>query len=159
MKNKHKNSFFFFLSIALSIISCNPEDRDDEYPVIDISIENAFPQNCDTLFRGEYFTFQAKFTDNAELGAYTLNIHHNFDHHSHSSFDDECEMDPIKDPVNPLVLIEKFSIPGGSTSYLAEDIIWIPAIADTGDYHFQVFLTDREGWQEIIGISIKIIDH
>ena len=157
MKTNSILSFTLILTLGLFIFSCTPKDKDDEYPVIDMS-GDAFPQNCDTIYRGERFAFKATFTDNVELGGYSINIHHNFDHHNHSSYDEECEMDAVKDPVNPFVLIEAFSIPSGSTSYIAADSILVPAGVDTGDYHFQIQLTDKEGWQEILGISIKIKD-
>nr|WP_244939634.1 DUF4625 domain-containing protein [Arcticibacter tournemirensis] len=32
----------------------------------------------------------------------------------------------------------------------------MPADADPGDYHFMIKLTDKEGWQTIKGLSIKL---
>ena len=55
---------------------------------------------------------KVRFTDNAELGSYSINIHNNFDHHSHSTEVEECNMDPVKEPVNPYVFIQDYDIPG-----------------------------------------------
>ncbi len=136
---------------------CTKTETDTVYPVIDMSSVNAFPHDCDTLRIGESFVFRGIFTDNAELGSYSLDIHNNFDHHSHSSSIVECPLDPIKVPVNPLTFIRDYPIPDGSTRYEAIDTIAIPKGVDAGDYHLMIRVTDREGWQSVKGISVKII--
>jgi len=137
---------------------CTKTETDTVYPVIDMSSVNAFPHDCDTLRIGESFVFHGLFTDNAELGSYSLDIHNNFDHHSHSSSIVECPLDPLKTPVNPLVFIEEYLIPAGTTLFEAVDTIKIPFGADPGDYHMMIRLTDREGWQTVKGISVKILE-
>jgi hypothetical protein len=42
-------------------------------------------------------------------------------------------------------------------SYEATTQITIPADVDPGDYHFMIRLTDKEGWQTLKGLSIKIL--
>ncbi len=134
--------------------SCEEEDVDREKPTIDLSIEDAFPVNCDTLYFGESFVFKALFSDNAELGsirAYSIDIHNNFDHHSHSNEVTECSLDPVKEPVNPWLFIENFDIPAGLDVFETNQSISIPAtndkgLYDVGDYHFFISLTDKEGW-------------
>ena len=140
------------------LFSCSKEERDDELPEIIMSETGHFPQNCDTLYLGESFTFRARFTDNVELGSYSIDIHHNFDHHSHSTEMAECPMDPKKTPVNPFLFIEQFDIPEGKREYDAMQVISIPDDIDHGDYHLMVRLTDKTGWQAIRGISIKIME-
>lgn len=138
--------------------ACTKTETDTVYPVIDMSSVNAFPQDCDTLRIGESFVFRGIFTDNAELGSYSLDIHNNFDHHSHSSSIVECPLGPLKAPVNPLVFIEEYLIPAGTTLFEAVDTIKIPLGVDPGDYHMMIRLTDREGWQTVKGISVKILE-
>ena len=145
-----------FTILILALGSCSKEERDEEKPVI--NMQQGFPQNCDTVFRGESFTFKAVFTDNVELGAFSLDIHHNFDHHSHSTDLNDCSLDPVKQPVNPLLYIQQFEIPDGLDRYIAEVQIAVPEDVDTGDYHFMVRLTDKTGWQAIRGISFKVWD-
>ena len=137
---------------------CDDVVKDEELPVINMSGIAAFPQNCVTVYRGESFTFNALFTDNVELGSYSIEMHHNFDHHTHSTSSTECEMEAIKTPVNPLLFIEEYDIPQGKKSYSATIEIDIPADVDTGDYHFMVRLTDKSGWQTFEGISMKIAE-
>ena len=150
----------YILPIVLlaSIAGCKKdEDKiDTEYPVIDITSANAFPIQCSTLTRGQKFTFRAKLSDNVALGSYSLDIHHNFDHHSHSTEVSNCNVDPVKTPVKPFLLINTFQIPAGQMVYEASNELTIPADIDPGDYHFLIKVTDKEGWQTLKGISIKI---
>ena len=148
--------------VLLGIAGCSTTEIDDQKPVIDLFIDGAFPVSCDTLYLGETFTWKVSFTDNVELGSYSLEIHHNFDHHAHSTEVEVCELDPVKDPVNPFHIIADFEIPAGSKEYTVEQTISIPLSNgegefDPGDYHFFISLTDREGWAAQTGLSIKIL--
>ena len=157
MKQQLKNIIIVILMV-FSFSCVDDNEKDDEIPTIDMTAETAFPQNCSTVYRGENITFKATFIDNVELGAFSIEIHNNFDHHTHSTDITECEMDPIKTPINPLLFIEEYDIPEGQKSYEALVEVTIPDNVDTGDYHFMVRLTDAAGWQALKGISIKIID-
>ncbi len=151
--------FLIAISAFAFITSCSSDNAeiDTEYPVIDISAANAFPVQCSTIERGKTFTFKATFNDNAELGSYSLDIHHNFDHHTHSTEVNTCETEAVKTPVKPMLFINNFTIPKGVKSYEATTQISIPADVDPGDYHFMIKLTDKEGWQTLKGLSIKIL--
>lgn len=140
------------------VIGCKKDQTtiDKEYPTIDISSSTAFPIQCSEISRGQKFTFKAKFNDNAALGSYSLDIHHNFDHHSHSTEVSDCSLEPVKTAVKPFLLINTFQIPSRSKNYDAINEITVPADIDPGDYHFLIKLTDKEGWQTLKGISIKI---
>jgi hypothetical protein len=153
------------LSISVLVIvlatSCE-KDIDKEKPTIDLSIPGAFPVNCDTLYFGETFGLKALFSDNAELGSYSIEIHHNFDHHAHSTEVTECDLDPVKNPVNPFLMIEEYAIPAGQMEYETDVSIAVPdsngtGSFDEGDYHFFISLTDAEGWSTQKGLSIKIL--
>ena len=155
MKNIYS---FVMLSLLLVFTSCDNTLKDEELPLIDMTGETAFPKNCVTVYRGESFTFKAHFTDNIELGSYSIEMHHNFDHHTHSTSAEECEMGALKVAVTPLLFIEEYTIEAGKTEYPASIEISIPSDVDTGDYHFMVRLTDKSGWQTFEGISMKIAD-
>jgi hypothetical protein len=156
---KKTKSLIALLISLLALASCSSDNNeiDTEYPVIDISASNAFPIQCSEITRGQKITFRAKFTDNAALGSYSLDIHHNFDHHTHSTEVNNCVADPVKKPVNPMLYINSVTIPNGEKSYEAVQEITIPTDIDPGDYHFMIRLTDKEGWQTIKGLSIKIL--
>lgn len=143
--------------------SCEKVEIDKTKPEIDLTIQDAFPGNCDTIWFGETFTFKVLFSDNVELGAFSIDIHNNFDHHSHSTEFVECNLNPKKDPVNPFVFIDDFSIPEGSKEHYTNVSIAIPAenengLFDEGDYHFYIRITDKEGWSTQKGLSIKMFN-
>ena len=149
--------------ILLFITACDSPEIDDIKPVIDLSGEEVFPLNCDTLYFGESFTWKVRFSDNVELGSFSLEIHHNFDQHAHSTEVSECELDGEKTPENPYHTILDFEIPAGSTEFLVSQEISLPGSNmdgefDLGDYHFFIRLTDREGWSDQKGLNIKIIN-
>lgn len=149
-----------FLAVGfLCITGCKKDDaadeKDTEYPEIVVTA-NSFPISCSTLTRGQAFTFRATFKDNKALGAYSLDIHHNFDHHNHSTEVNECTFAPVKTPVKPFLHIQNYSIPGGAKEHEATAQITVPADIDPGDYHFMIRLTDQEGWTTIKGLSIKV---
>lgn len=153
------------ISVLITLISsCKKEQNevDKEKPTISMSFQDAFPINCDTLYFGEPFYFKAQLSDNVELGSFSIDIHHNFDHHSHSTDVSACDLDPIKTPINPFVFIQDFSISENIKFYLTNTSITIPegnsnGIFDEGDYHFFISLTDKEGWSAQRGMSIKLL--
>ena len=172
MTNKKNTSFFVLLKKAFfgglllfaiaALNSCNNQEIDDEKPEIDLSGADVFPANCDTLYFGESFTIKIHLKDNVELGSYSIDIHNNFDHHSHSTEVTVCEMWPVKTPANPFVFIADFDIPAGSTDFVTAETINIPAgngngAFEEGDYHFFISLTDKEGWSIQKGLSIKML--
>ncbi len=151
--------------LILVINSCNDEEIDKQKPEIDIDIQGAFPVNCDTIYFGEAFNFKTLFKDNVELGSYkafSIDIHNNFDLHSHSTEVTECNFDTKKDPVNPFTFIQDYDIPEGVKEYETNLSITIPSgndkgLYDDGDYHFFISLTDKEGWSAQMGLSVKLI--
>lgn len=156
MKTRLKYIAIIFLLGFITACKKDETNIDTEYPVIDVTSSSAFPIQCSTLTRGQKFTFKAKFSDNVALGSYSLDIHNNFDHHSHSTEVSDCAMDAKKTPIKPFLFINTFQIPSGTNSYEAINEITIPADIDPGDYHFLIKVTDKEGWQTLKGISIKI---
>lgn len=156
---KHSRLFLTALALTGMLYGCSKKETaeiDTEYPVIDNAAANAFPKQCSVLKRGEKFTFRAQLSDNVQLGAVSIDIHHDFDHHTHSTEVSNCTLDPVKAPVTPFKLIQSYSIPDGSKTYEIQQEIDVPADVDPGDYHFLIRLTDKAGWQTIKGIGIKI---
>ncbi|MBD8388439.1 DUF4625 domain-containing protein [Dysgonomonas sp. BGC7] len=156
-----KMKYIFYCFIFSFLLACSGSDDDDkdmEKPGINMNGSNSFPQNCVILYRGESFSFRAIFTDNVELGSYSIEIHNNFDHHSHSTDNVECDLEPKKKPIKAFVYNQDFAIPEGKIIYEANEEISIPEDVDTGDYHFMVRVTDKAGWQQLRAISLKIMD-
>ena len=159
-------SLLILLTSILLMLQCSRDNVDKVKPVINMDIDDAFPVNCDTLCFGDTVTISILFTDNVELGsknAYSIDIHNNFDHHSHSTSIVECDQDGIKDPVNPYLLLQSFDIPEGVNFYNPKLKLEISSKDkngvkyDEGDYHFFISVSDKEGWSAQKGLSIKIL--
>ncbi|WP_320019164.1 DUF4625 domain-containing protein [Labilibaculum manganireducens] len=162
---KNLTTIFILLFLLMIFNSCEKDEEiDKEKPTINLTIQDAFPLSCDTIYFGESFELKALFSDNVELGSFSIDIHNNFDHHSHSTEVTECNLDPIKSPVTPFLFINDYDIPTGLKQYETNLEINIPlsnenGIFDDGDYHFFISLTDKEGWSEQKGLSIKMLHH
>lgn len=133
-------------------------DKDEEKPTISVNYSEGFPQGCTILTKGETYNFRAMVTDNKALASYSINIHNNFDHHTHDDQITECDLEDIKQAINPLIFIENYSIENELTSYEINVPITIPDDIDTGDYHCAYSITDETGWQARTSIDIKIIE-
>lgn len=146
------------IGIAALIAGCSKDKdaTDTEYPTIDVAASAAFPKQCSEVTRGQKFTAKILVADNAELGSVSIDVHHNFDHHSHSTEVTECNTGAVKTPVKPFLLVKSIPIPAGNKSYTVSEQINVPADIDPGDYHFMIRVTDKEGWQTMKGLSIKI---
>ncbi|UOB17466.1 DUF4625 domain-containing protein [Abyssalbus ytuae] len=158
-----KRSFFLLLSTLALFMqsSCSGDDsadKDETKPEITINYNEGFPQACDQLARGETYHFRAMITDNMELASYSLDIHNNFDHHTHDDQGAQCELDPVKEAVNPMIFMENYSVSEGLTSYEINIEITVPNEVDTGDYHCTYSVTDKTGWQSRTSIDIKIVE-
>ncbi|WP_414477990.1 DUF4625 domain-containing protein [Prevotella sp.] len=147
------------LMVGVLMVSCGDDadtvEKDMEKPVISDD-KDSYPENCQVYERGDVVPLRCKFTDNMELGNYNIEIHNNFDHHSHGTVAGDCVLEEKKKPVNPWVYNKSFDIPAGQRAFEAKVDIPIPTDIDAGDYHFMVRLTDRSGWQELKAISIKV---
>lgn len=160
-KMRLTSKYFTLLFITLLVTSCSSDDStdiDEQKPTITINYDGGFPQACEQLVKGETYIFKAQVSDNRALASYSLNLHHNFDHHTHDDQDVHCETDPIKVAVNPLTYIENFNIEGGLTTYEINLEITIPNDVDTGDYHCAYSVTDETGWQSRTSVDIKIVE-
>lgn len=160
MMKKLKIVFASLFAVML-LNACSSDDskeNDTTKPTIDLAISGGFPTSCTTVTRGSSIPFKALFKDNEQLGSYSINIHHNFDHHSHDTEVDACAFGAVKTPVNPWVKTLTFDIPANLSEYTATQQIEIPTDIDTGDYHFMIQLTDANGWATMKGISFKIVE-
>ncbi len=157
---KSKNILFLYALMCLLLAACgkDEDDKDLDKPAIETGSE-ALPQNCQVYMKGEDIPFRQTFTDNMGLGSYNIEIHHNFDHHTHSTDAGDCALDEKKDPVKPWVYNQDFPIPESALTYNAQVDIPIPEDIDPGDYHFMIRVTDKAGWQQLKAVSIKISDN
>ncbi|MRH99506.1 DUF4625 domain-containing protein [Kriegella sp. EG-1] len=158
MKFTLKHIYLF--SLLLLIGSCSNDDGvkiDEEKPTISVNYTGGFPQGCALLTRGETYNFKAMVTDNSALASYSIDIHQNFDHHTHDDQVTDCTLDALKQATNPLIFIENYTIEGGLTSYEINIPVTISSDVEVGDYHCAYSVTDETGWQSRTSIDIKIV--
>ena len=159
-------SKIIILLVVLSILlnACQDDEKptiDTEKPLIDLTILDAFPKSCDTLYFDEPFIVKALLTDNVELGAFNIDIHNNFDHHTHSTEFEQCTLGAVKTAENPYVYIQDYTLPV-TNEFTTNVSMTIPSsdgtdLYDEGDYHFQIRLTDKEGWSTMKGLNVKLL--
>ncbi len=147
------------LSLIIFGTACSSDNDnvDSTLPTICEAGEQTCPTDCYECLRGESIDFCYTFTDDIELGNFNIEIHNNFDHHTHSTSSVECELDEKKSAVNAWVYNQDYSIPDGLTTYTPNVSIVIPTDIDTGDYHFMIRLTDKAGWQQLCSVAIKVV--
>lgn len=164
---------------ALGLNACgSDEEKDMVKPDINNRGVTENPINCQVYQPGDTIYVCYHFEDDTELGNYNIEIHSNFDHHSHSteSNSDEAECQDIEPerqlPDTAWVFNQSYAIPQGLRSYVAQVKIPIPkeitlpskdnpqqlVTRNTrlGDYHFMIRLTDRAGWQQLKAVAIKV---
>lgn len=155
-----RKDLFLLLLCALCACSSSSDDRSKDMTMPEISDNGIIPtpENCQAFGLGDTIHFHYIFTDDRELGSYNIEIHNNFDHHTHSTSAVECVMEPSKQPVQPWVYNKDHNIPQGQRFHEALFDIVIPKDVDPGDYHFMIRLTDQAGWQQLKSVSIKLVD-
>ncbi len=160
MKPHLKTLSFLTMGAILLFNSCsknNDDVVDTEKPTVSVNYDNGFPQACSLLQRRHTYTIRARASDNVGLAAYSIDIHNNFDHHTHDNQEAECELAPIKDAVNPFLFMKNYSMENGLSQEIQQEIT-IPENIDTGDYHFHLSVTDVTGWQSSAYVDVKIIE-
>lgn len=158
MKRKIVSPVFIVLFFTF-LLSCSSDDeqRDEEKPTITLQYDNGFPQSCTELKRGQRYTIRVKVSDNKELASYGIDIHHNFDHHTHDDQGAQCTLGPIKKPVKPMIYMKNNTLETGKKSYEIVHEVQLGEDIDVGDYHCQISVTDITGWQARTSVDIKIV--
>ena len=59
--------------------------------------EESYPQQCEVYQPGGVIPLRCTFSDDMELGNFNVEIHNNFDHHTHSTSAVECDYDDDDD--------------------------------------------------------------
>lgn len=151
------------LFLTICVISCkhNSPAKDTTPPVISDASEDTSPTDCQSFSKGSVMPFNYLFTDNIGLGNFNIEVHNNFDHHTHSTSSVDCEEDEEhhhSDAATAWVFNQDYTIPEGLTSYTASFDIMVPDNVSEGSYHFMIRVTDQAGWQQIKSVDIKITD-
>ena len=84
-KNITMKTKYILIPLLCALSACSSTDKDTAVPEIIPVGDATAPLNCQEYPRGGAIFFDYLFQDDTELGAYNLEIHNNFDHHTHSS--------------------------------------------------------------------------
>ena len=161
-----------FISVIITFNSCN-NPKDLTPPVIEDS--GFLPADCDIYYLGDTIQVHFVCSDNSELGNFNIEIHNNFDHHSHGTSSVDCddedeehehghehgEEDHDHDHEHEhvegaWVYNQDYAIARGLQCDTVDLQIVVPDDVLEGDYHFMLRLTDRAGWQSIKTVPIHL---
>lgn len=157
-----KKKIIPLLLFITCFLACSSEDTitenqpDKQKPTISINYENGFPKSCEVLNKDKTYIIKVMVSDNLGLASYAIDIHNNFDHHTHDDQGSKCDLDPIKKSENPWIYMENFAIESSPKTYEINQSITIPNDKDIGNYHCQISVIDVTGWQSRTSIDIKI---
>ena len=122
-----RTAAFLLISTLLVSVSCRKDDKDLSPPTVKIYS----PEMNEEFEAGGVLEFHALFEDDVELGEYHIDIHENFDGHSHRGDYDTWTVD------------KTFSLSGDREE--VKETFQIPEKAEPGDYHFTLRFTDKAG--------------
>ena len=159
MKKSIFKTFIIGLLSVWALSACKKTDTsiDTSAPLIDLTFAEAFPKQCAVFVKGDTAWVHAKLEDAGGLGSFSIDIHHNFDQHAHSTEVNTCVQGDKKTAIQPFSLIRTYTIEGQPKAYTIKVPIFIPHDVDAGDYHFMIRATDAQGWQSMRGISIHLV--
>jgi len=145
-------NLFIICTIATMTIALNgcKEDSDTEKPVIILEE----PAEGDILqIGGEHGVhFDAEFSDNEALASYKVNIHPNFDGHTHTR--SAVVRQSAAETVD--FVFEKTWPLSGRNQAIHHHEIEIPENATPGNYHLMVYCTDAAGNETHIAINVVL---
>lgn len=146
-----KYIFFSIISLALTFTftSCDKDD-DDNVDTTKPVIELDEPEDGDELLIGAGVHLECDFSDNEELGSYMIEIHNNFDGHSHKAKTTRGD--------EPFFFKKAYDISGLRNTHVHHHDVTIPENATPGNYHLVVYCTDAAGNQSLVAREI-ILSH
>lgn len=144
--------FFAYLVISMSLVlsftACDKDDvtADTTRPIIELDE----PEDGDELLIGAGIHFECDFEDNEMLGSYMVEIHNNFDGHSHKIGATRAD--------EPFFFKKSYDLSGLRNAHIHHHDIVIPENATPGNYHLIVYCTDAAGNQSLVARDI-ILSH
>lgn len=147
--------------IALSFVSCEKNEADNQAPVIHL----VAPEEDEPVKPGSGIYLEAVFSDNVALGKYKVNIHGSFDGHSHGHAAVRAAEDSVAFEKTWLddefVVAGEEPIAGKRSVTVHHRKIVIPTEINgkpikEGHYHFMIHCTDRAGNESLAAREIVI---
>jgi hypothetical protein len=130
------------------MVSCEKEG-DTTKPLINL-IE---PEDGDILKIGGDVHFELGLSDNEMLGSYKVEIHSNFDGHTHEKVVTRAGTD---EATVPFTFSQSWDVSGKKNADIHHHEIIIPENATPGDYHLIIYCTDAAGNESHIAINVEL---
>ncbi len=129
--------------------SCDDKDRDTTPPVIDLQS----PSEEEALLIGDEhgIHLEMDLSDDIMLLSYKIEIHSNFDGHTHDDHDTRAGEETV-----PFHFEESYDVSGKNAVHIEQDDIRIPANATPGEYHLMVYCTDASKNETYVARSIVL---
>ncbi|WP_329905261.1 DUF4625 domain-containing protein [Porphyromonas pogonae] len=134
-------SLFATILFGTVFTSCSKDDIDSEKPKINL-IE---PENGDKLQIGKDVHFEMDLSDNVMIKSYKIDIHNNFDNHSHGKAEEG----------KPFQFNKTWEV-GQKTAHVHHHDIVIPAGVKPGKYHFMVYCVDTSGNESFVVRDVEL---
>ena len=156
--------------LTMGFSACEDKNKDTTPPVIDDA--TFLPADCDIYYLGDTILVHFICSDDTELGNFNIEIHNNFDHHTHGTSGVDCDEEEGEEHHHgegeehehehetvegAWAYNQDFAIARGLKTDTFDIEIPIPLEVLDGDYHFMLRLTDRAGWQTIKAVPIHLI--
>jgi len=154
-------------SLLIITLACSDEETYDvEQPKI---IELTSPAPCESFAFGDTIFLKAKLSDNENLNGFKLNLHHNFDHHTHGNHKEVCQLNPRLSSkeiaaTNPFLKDWSATLPNASQVSVDTFFVLPKLNAENnlpftgGDYHAILYVTDDGGNQSFSSVSIELTE-
>ncbi len=146
-----KTKFYFSAACLLAassllFMSCEKDDKTDvTKPVIKLNA----PKEGEALKIGDEHGvhFDMDLSDDVMLKSYQIDVHNNFDNHSHTKSDDGTEAFAFK---------RSYDVSGKKETHIHHHDIKIPANATPGKYHLMVHCLDAAGNESFIERNVVL---
>ncbi|MDR1339972.1 MAG: DUF4625 domain-containing protein [Prevotellaceae bacterium] len=148
MKKIIKFSIICLTAIFFLASNSCKEDSDTTKPVINLTE----PEDGDILQIGDVngVHLDMELSDNEALASYKIEIHPNFDNHSHAQARD------VSETVDFTFNKEWNDIRGKKNADIHHHEIKIPENATPGHYHLMVYCTDVAGNESHVAVSVEL---
>ncbi|WP_159517539.1 DUF4625 domain-containing protein [Sunxiuqinia indica] len=151
--NTHTTLIISIFTIAI-LSSCNKDEVDNTQPIITIDE----PMENDTLYIGSDAHFECDFSDDTELSSYKIEIHNDFDEHSH------VKSISIEEDSVAFSYQNSWSFDEGlKNTHIHHHEIVIPETIGgvrtaQGNYHFGIYCTDIAGNESHQFIDVILVN-
>lgn len=140
--------FFAMLVLGTSLlVACKKDDADTTKPEIVLNE----PADGDTLFIGYDTHLEMDLSDNVKLKSYKVDIHNNFDNHSHTK----------SDVAGAWTFTKSWDVSGLKNTHIHHHEIEVPDSVGgvpiaAGNYHFMLYCTDEAGNESYVVRNVVV---